>query len=269
MSNTFKSRGILQKLRFLWVALVLPLICITVSAVGNPVIEISNKSESVLTSVFNEVNATSKDLADFSFMTTSKVSESNNLLVTLNMQGYRSLDREEKQTLMGVSLNALQKSKLPNQTKVKLYNFVEGQDEATASLVRQLSQDVSADFATAYAWFRPFTGSISTLLGVISLGLFISLALMTLLDLSYLSVSIIDAFLTPADGSKPKLISKEAFNAKTRAEEKGSNKDAVGLYLKSKSMRLVLISITLLYLVGGKLYDLIAWIIDAFSGFVV
>ena len=45
-------------------------------------------------------------------------------------------------------------------------------DKSTSNLVRQLSNDVDADFAGAYMTFKPFTGVVGWILGLICLSIF-------------------------------------------------------------------------------------------------
>ena len=72
-----------------------------------------------------------------------------------------------------------------------------------------------------------------------------------------------------------KVISAEAKSAIQTAEGGGggggqngsSNKLAIGQYFKLRWKALLVLGICLLYLVGGHIWSLVAWVIDLVSGF--
>lgn len=243
-------------------------------AFGNPTITIHNVDGGGKMAHDNIMKSDNEILKDF--ITIENTSNNDGWLVTLNMEGYAELKGVEKRDLMKSVLGAINDSGLNTQARLKLYNFVAKQDESTSSLVRQLSDDVNADFATAYTWFRPFTGGISTVLGIITLAIFSCLGIMIILDLSYISVpmfaKLIDAMggdkeNKSADG-KPKMISNEAYRAIKDSQTTTEYKSTIGLYFKYKAFQMAILSICLLYLAGGKIYTFVAWIIDSFSGII-
>lgn len=191
-----------------------------------------------------------------------------NCRVEFDKETYSDLGADDKKLAMQIILEGISESGLPSNLKLRLYNFIEEQDKSTASLVRHLSEDVDADFATAYSWFRPFSGGISTVLGLITLLLFLFLALTMVVDLAYIVLPLFRNTLDSADGSKPKFVSTEAYKAMQEADKSTDYKSPLTVYFKRKVGQIIVLSICILYLVGGKIYDLVAWIIDAFSGVV-
>ena len=189
--------------------------------------------------------------------------------VTIDMSTYHQLTAQEKQDVMNEALSTISNSGSSKKSRLKLYNFVAEQDEAVSSLVRQLSDDVNPDFARAYSWFRPFSSTVSTILGFMCLMIFCLLGLMMVFDLSYMVIPPFKALIDKPSGEQPKFISKEAFAAvKTSEQENQGYKSALGIYFKLKVKQIVILGICLLYLVGGKIYDLVALIIDSLSGII-
>jgi len=154
--------------------------------------------------------------------------------------------------------------------KNKIFNNLCDLDVSTSSLVRQLSDDVNADFSEAYSrYFKPWSGELGIALGVISLGMFISLTMMILVDLAYIVLPFFQMLFTDLGYKKnrPMFVSIEAVNAVREAESKAGQgyTNPVGVYFHSKAKQLIAISVCLVYLVSGEIYNLIGTIIDYFS----
>lgn len=257
----------------------LPFICIggiTVEAVSNPSISL----QANISSIYNVVNNCNEevvkavDIEDsaYAFFTSNTTTgdkdyDDDIVRVEMDMVFYRGLNSEEKKAVMTAVLNTISNSDLPQNTRLRFYNFVSEQDESVSSLVRQLSNDVNADFATAYSWFLPFSGTVSTILGFLAIVIFVALGLMITVDLAYLTIPPFRSAIEKTDGSKPSWVSNEAYKATLEVEKgEGKAKSTMGLYLKYKSTQMIILGICLLYLVSGKIYTLVAWIIDSFSG---
>lgn len=156
---------------------------------------------------------------------------------------------------------------------------------AGSQIMAALLSDVKADYATADRIFKPFSGPISTIIGLICIAMMALLGLTMALDIAYIVIPMFRLFLDGGDdgggqggqGGKglSKLISAEAKNAVQTAEGGGGssgqggsgNKVAVGEYFKARWKGLLILGICLLYLVGGHIYSFVAWIIDLVSGF--
>lgn len=192
--------------------------------------------------------------------------------IEVNMAEYNDFKAEKQQKVMQAALKAIQDSDLSRPMKNKVYNDLCALDEPITSLVRQLNDDVRADFYGAYTWFKPFTGPIGILLGFVSMGIFTILALSIVTDMAYINISIVQDFLTERKGGKgkPILVSLEAWNAVKEAESKIGSGGYVNpnmIFLKHKTSQYIIISICLLYLVSGDLFGVIANWIDYFRGF--
>lgn len=253
----------------LMIGVVLVLPSSHVRAEANPVIEFT--SNTGLSSIKDAINKESRDCKNhpFNFISVSSKNASGYYTITINKAEYSNDDvsNTERQNIMKTALSVINKdSSMSKQSRIRLYNFIAKQDVAVSSLVRQLSTDVSADFATAYSWFKPFSGGISTVLGLLALAIFSLLGLTIMVDLSYIAFAPLRLVLDPASGEKPKIISNEAYSAIKEAEKDSTKyRDTAGIYLKHKIGQIIIVGICLLYLVGGKIYVLVGWFIDSFQ----
>lgn len=209
--------------------------------------------------------------AGFNFITVSastQVGNTSSCNVSLDMTTYKNYEQSVKTSIMESALTTISNSSMSTMSRNKLYNFIESQDESTASLVRQLSNDVNADFAEAYMMFKPFSGVVGIILGVFAIAIFVTLTMMVLVDLSYIVIPMIRDFLTPSSANaKPKFVSNEAWYAVKEVD--GANdtqKNVLLIYLKKKTMQFVALSICILYLLSGEIYILIGNLMDMFRG---
>ena len=236
---------------------------------SDPLIVIVNPQgteESNITNTINDINEKLKDKEYDKFLAYQK--SGNDIEITLKMSLYTKLDQKPRQEAMTIMLNGITNSNISAMNRTKIYNFIAGSDEPVSSLVRQLNDDVRADYAKAYGLFQPFTGVIGTILGVITLLIFVLLTITILVDISYLTIPAFNAFLHKAnENEKPKFVSLEAWKAEMAAEnDKGTRHESLSIYMKLKFKQFIAIGICLLYLVSGQIYDLIASIIDYFRG---
>lgn len=210
------------------------------------------------------------DLLEFELGTGSDKGKVDTGTLTMKMSLYKGSTQALKSKMMEYALNSIESSSMSTITKNKVYNFISSQDESTSSLVRQLSTDVNADFADAYLIFKPFSGVIGTILGVFVIAIFLTITFMVLVDISYISIPIVKDFLTPDNANaRPKFVSNEAWYAIKEVETANSKKkEVLFVYLKSKSIQFFALSICILYLVSGEIYNLIGSMMDAFSGIV-
>lgn len=185
-------------------------------------------------------------------------------VVVFNSTLFDELPLTDKKAVMGMLLKTVDNADSDgNQSLMQLYQFFEEQDSTTANLVRQLNDNVKADYISAYSLLRPFSGGYATLLGALCLLIFIFLTLSIVIDIAFIVLPIFRNFLTDALGDHPKFVSKEAVMAVKEAESDSLNrKDATWIYFKGRVKVIIILGIVLLYLVGGKIYDLVGIIID-------
>ena len=210
----------------------------------------------------------SKDVCT-EFLSCSFDESSNICTITVNMIRYNKLANSEQQKIMQRALDAIYESDVSRINRNKIYNELCALDTTTSSLVRQLSDDVRADFYTAYSYFKPFSGPIGTLLGILTIAIFAFLGLTIVIDIAYITIPFVQELLGRlSKGEKIKCVSLEAANAVKEAESKSGQEyiNPLGVYLKSKTRQYVAIAICILYLVSGNLFSFLASFIDYFTG---
>lgn len=121
----------------------------------------------------------------------------------------------------------------------------------------------------AYSYFKPFGSKLGVFLGILVLAIMVCLGLTIVFDLSYITIPWIQiGFQSTTKHGKPWGISLEAWKAVQEAESKtGSDYvNPLSLYFRSKSKQMFAISLCLLYLVSGQIYNFIADVMDYFRG---
>lgn len=161
-------------------------------------------------------------------------------------------------------------------------HIVQEQSSMGSSLLATLMQNTKPDYATANRIYEPFSGTVGTILGVVSVLVMALLGVTMALDIAYITIPAVQLAVnggnTSGNGENSKgiggIISQEAKKA-VQAIDGGSGgqggsgeyKAAVGIYFKYRWKGLVLLGICLLYLVQGQIYSFVGWFIDLFSGF--
>ena len=187
--------------------------------------------------------------------------------VTVDISRYQKYEQAARQEIMQITIDTIMASQLSRTNKTRLYNFISNTDEEISNLIRQLSTDVRTDFGRAYATFKPFSSTLGWILGVAVLGLFIILTLTIIIDICYITIPILQ--ISSDSAKKPKFVSREAYEAVKNSESKdGSFKAPIWGYFGNKTGQLIAVSICILYLSSGKIFGLLATIIDYFSGLV-
>lgn len=191
--------------------------------------------------------------------------------IAFNMTEYKEFTQEQKTDTMNIVLSTIIGGKVSQTNRVKIYNFVSSQDTVISNLVKQLSDDVSADFVGAYSWFRPIAKVISVILGLFTMIVFALLAITICFDLAFLTIPVVNLFLSAKgkDG-RPALVSLEADKAYKEALSinNSSKINLLGAYFSMKSKMLIAMSICVLYLVRGEIFNLVGSFMDLFMGFV-
>lgn len=215
------------------------------------------------------------EVANICSQANSSVNLKNNTILSYNAgkgllkfsnKKYSTLDIDEKNTFMQTALSATSKTGLNAKTKNKVYNFIAGQDTAVSNAMKYLQDNANADFLEAKKWFDPFSGFISTILGVLCVAIFLISGMSVLVDVFYLVLPGFQALLDKNDeGKRPIGVSREAYSALKDAEADNEYRNVLTIYLKRRIGLLLVMGLCLGYLISGKIYDFIAFIIDAFS----
>lgn len=190
--------------------------------------------------------------------------------VYLMKEDYNLLPQKQKEETMTMVLEKIAGSSLPSKERTRLYNFVAEQDTAVSSMVRQLSTDVSADFARGYSWFKPVSGVLRGAMGFIALVTASLFGLSITMDLCYLTIPplqlALDSFGKNKDRKRPPFVSYEAYKSAEEAEGSNGDKTSINLYAGKALKKFFVVGLALLYLSSGNLYKVLAWVFDVLGG---
>ena len=111
----------------------------------------------------------------------------------------------------------------------------------------------------------PFNGPVTTVLGLIALGVFIGVGITIVLDIAYLTLPMVYKMVNnKPEGRIPKLISQQAyFVARQRDEEVVQN--YMWSYLTKRSVAVALVMIALGYLSSGLIFEVVGNVVQVFS----
>lgn len=202
---------------------------------------------------------------------------------------YTKLTSNSRQELLNDMVNAADEkvnedkheedtsSKVTDGTKNNWLVNLQKCDGVGSQLLTTVLANTKPDFVTANQIYAPFSGLVGTLLGLGAVILFAAVAIVMVLDISYMAIPFIRTIGTDDSGSqkRPSWVSYEAYYAIQQAEggegggnTKGAGKQALGIYLKKRIGMLVLLGICLLYLIQGQIFTFVGWVLDLVQGFV-
>ena len=161
------------------------------------------------------------------------------------------------------------------QTQTNWYKVLQTQNGVGTKFMSVLLENVKPDFVTANNIIAPFSGILGTILGILSICIMAFMGVVMALDIAYISIPPFRLFVSDDDNGglpKSKIFTHDAIYAvQTSENDSGSNggspKLALGIYFKRRVLTLILLGICLLYLVSGKIYTLVGYILDLVSGF--
>lgn len=253
-----------KRLRFNFAVLFVVIYCCLASCMvlaDNPAKSVTNVPSGVISTV--------KGICSVGNNSVNKtiLSCNNNGTLSFNSSVYAMLDIDKKDTFMEASLSAVSKSGLGVKVKNKVYNFIANQDTAVSSAIKLLAEDTTADFVTASKWLKPFSGGISTAMGVLCLLIFIFLGFGLCMDLAYLSIPGFQLILERGEENKrPFCVSPEAWKVNRKiASDPNNGENIISAYLKKRVPVILVIAITLCYLISGKIYDVMVFFSESFN----
>ena len=186
-------------------------------------------------------------------------------LLRFSNSRYSSLKAYEKKEWMEYSLNYIRNSSIGESNKIKVYNFIADQDSAVSGVVRQLSNNISADFLSGWTFIRPFTGSVNFFLGVFVWLVLIFFSLRVVVDLMFMAeIPLFDWIVLKAQ-KKPWVISNTAWNVHKQLPDESTSVRMMS-YTKKSVASMFVIGFMLMYLITGRIFELVLIIVEMFSG---
>lgn len=178
---------------------------------------------------------------------------------------YRGLYVNQRKDFLQHALTQIKQSNLKPKSKNKLYNFLSLQDGDASKILRNLEKDLTADIANGREVYLPFSGTVTTILGLIALGVFIGVGISMLVDISYLTLPMVQKSIDERpDGKLPKLVSSQAYFA-VREREANEGSNYMLSYLKKRSIAVALVMISLGYLSSGLIFEAVGYVVQVFS----
>lgn len=186
-------------------------------------------------------------------------------VIYFDNNAYQGLYLNDRKEFLRYSLKEIKNSNLKPKSKNKLYNFLSLQDGDASKILRNLEKDLTADIASGREVYLPFNGPVTTILGIIALGVFIGVGITIVLDIAYLTLPMVYKMVNNnPEGRIPKLISQQAyFVARQRDEEVVQN--YMWSYLTKRSVAVALVMIALGYLSSGLIFEVVGNVVQVFS----
>lgn len=178
---------------------------------------------------------------------------------------YQDLYLDEREDFMEHALRMVRDSKLDAKNKNKIYNFLTSQDGGSAKILRNLKNDVSADIAGARVWWQPFNGPVTTVLGIVALGVFIGVGISFVVDIAYLVLPVVRVTLdNRSEGRLPTFVSPQAYFVAQDSDLMGRG-EYMASYFKKRVWVIILLFIALGYLNSGFIFEAISNFMQVFS----
>lgn len=186
-------------------------------------------------------------------------------VIYFNNNVYRGLYVSQRKDFLQHALTQIKQSNLKPKSKNKLYNFLSLQDGDASKILRNLEKDLTADIANGREVYLPFSGTVTTILGLIALGVFIGVGISMVIDISYLTLPMVQKSIDERpDGKLPKLVSSQAYFA-VREREANVGSNYMLSYLKKRSIAVALVMISLGYLSSGLIFEAVGYVVQVFS----
>lgn len=155
---------------------------------------------------------------------------------------------------------------------------LQSKDGVGSKFLNVVLENTKPDFVSANKIYKPFSGIVGTVMGLIAVFGMGLLGIVMVADIFYIVIPPVRMFVSDSEngdnGKLPvsKIFTNDAIYAVRVAEDSkdssGSKKQALGVYLKRRIPMLILLGICLLYLVSGRIYTLVSWILDLVAGFI-
>lgn len=143
-----------------------------------------------------------------------------------------------------------------------------------SKFLNTILENTKPDFVTANAIYKPFSGPVGTVMGLLAVAMMGFLGVVMVADICYITLPPVRLFVADDEKGdklvKSKIFSHDALYAVQKAEsdsDSGSPKQALGIYLKRRIFMLIILGICLMYLVQGQIYTAVGYILDLVSGF--
>lgn len=199
------------------------------------------------------------------------VYDGNTCDITVDINSYNKLANSEQQKIMQIALDGIANSNISRVTKIKIYNNLCEVDVTTASLVRQLGNDISVNIVGAHKYYLRIEWLVKFILTIAVVVIPLGLSFTLVIDISYITVPFIQNWLDRRKIWGHDIASLEAVSAVKESMSKSGQEyvSPVGIYFKSKRKQFIVLALCLLYIINGEVFSVIAQWVGYFRGFLM
>ncbi|MDU5141849.1 MAG: hypothetical protein E6230_06690 [Paenibacillus dendritiformis] len=194
--------------------------------------------------------------------------------IKFNNTNFQDATEKSRKRVLREFVKALQGSLVSDQTQQVIMGSMSAlNSEVSMLLIPLVTESALADMYTAMIWVNPILPYVRVVFGIGAILLTIYLIATSIADLFYIGLPVArESMDLKADNKgqkKPFGISDDAISAVRETEaslkSSGSYKNAYMLYFKRRIFTYIVLSLCLLYLIGGELGGLIAWLLSLVS----
>lgn len=179
-----------------------------------------------------------------------------------------SLSREDQKTALEQLAGSNYYKSIESEDRSAIVSALEscsGTKDGTV-LMTILFGNTKPDWSGAYKILEPFNGPLGKILGVGALLCSMCLVLVMLADIFYMTIPWVRV--KKENAGDTRWVSAAAINAIEKCESGGEDGKGQVLweYLKHRAVMLFLFGMCILYLISGKIFNIIGWFMDLASG---
>lgn len=145
---------------------------------------------------------------------------------------------------------------------------LQDEDGVGVTFMNTILQNTKPDFVRANEIYKPFSGIVGTILGLGAVLIMALVGIVMVMDIAYIALPPVR--MIAGEDAKDKsgigshLVSHEAMAAVKNAETE--DKNALAYYFRKRVGMLIVLGICLLYLIQGRIYTLVGWVLNLLSG---
>lgn len=208
----------------------------------------------------------------FSLFNISSVSGKTYSKIYFNSTKFSSLNKEKQDIILSNFESAINKSSISVQGVQLLYSEIRQYTDFDTKMTQEMVTDVvQPDIFSGYMFLKPFSSTISTIMGIVCVVIVFSLVASTVMDLTYICFPVLrdrmdEVASQRKNGAKrPWFISHDAISACRETDTSSKYKNALVIYFKHRVLTYIVLALCFTYLIGGLIFDLVQWLLTAFS----
>ena len=194
----------------------------------------------------------------------------------IDSAGLQSLSSKDKTKMLKTFFSEVKDGDMSQDDKQAVYTAFQAEEGASGAIIAVVMSNSKPDFLKAMAIFEPFNNPLGTVMALGCIILIAFLGLTMVCDIAYMSIPFLRVSNANAAGgsAKPNWVSSEAYSAVLEAEGSGvggaqtggGSKQVIWVYGKKRVIMLILLGLAILYLIQGKVFEVVAFVVNLASG---